>query len=427
MKKCLLVGFVASLAHSDVGAQSLTLIGENYLLLNGERFKDQKISFTKAGGDWFATNNDSHGTIEFGAAYAGRNLTLDIEWDGKDEVHVITNEVRHQERKGDFIISMNDKNVYGDGLNAYPAGDEEIRIIIRSIDDGKVNGELSGSIMQGNEKVKVTGVFNLKKTIIPTDSKKIVTAVYKNCDNVVHDKLSGASSRSPSECEALYDLDVRTAIHNAFSAVIKRLEKEGWKVNEQTDLSPLTGVGRGSEKDIFNTTYDVKLSATPGSASFAVYQQKLSALNEKANNNFSKETIEEYRKVGHEMRGATQIAISVSVNNHSAGFSNFKYGAKLSSLPDNIYKIQSPSVQPKTIADGDESKDVTFLLIGKWKQPVIERSGSDGEQVKTTASINPSLSHLSAQNIIIKIECNQSLADEIIKDVLMGRLQGILK
>jgi len=209
-------------------AQTLSLSGDNFITLDGERFKKQKIVFASADGDWFATAGDSHGTIFFAASFVQRKLQLYIEWDGREETHTITSEIRHQSRKGEFMVTMPDKDVYGDGLNAYPIDDDDIKIIIHSIDDTKVGAELTGTITQGNEKIKVHGFFNVKKMPTVALEKKIVTSSYKNYDNVVHDKLTGAENRSTSESEAQYDLDVRRALHDAFEPVLTSLQKEGW-------------------------------------------------------------------------------------------------------------------------------------------------------------------------------------------------------
>lgn len=126
--------------------------GENDLTLSGERFKDQKIIFTKAIGDWYSTVKDGHGTIEFRAPYQGRDIIMNIEWDGSNDPHLVNNEIRHNgKREGEFIITMQDKDTYGDGLNAYTSEEDEIKISISKIDDMNVSGRITGMITQGRE------------------------------------------------------------------------------------------------------------------------------------------------------------------------------------------------------------------------------------------------------------------------------------
>ena len=411
----------------SVYAQPLTLSGENFMVLDGERFKKQKIVLTKADGDWFATENDGHGTIEFDAMYSNRKLKLYLEWDGKEPVHAINNDIRHEQRKGDFLISMDDKAVYGDGLNAYPSGEDQVKIIIHSIDDAKLSGELSGMITQGNQEVKVSGTFSLEKKQAAASGKKIVTLSYKDYDNVVHDKLTGAENRSPSESEAQYDLDVRQTLRDAFRLVISSLQKDAWQIDEQTGLDPLDGVQRGSEKRLFKTTYDLRLSLTQASPVFAHYMEKINELTEKSRNNPTKENFEEVMKVGHELNGATHISIAAFVNNHSASFSNFKGGIKVSSVGDNVFKIQGPSMQARTGGGEDNSVDATIFLIGKWKQPVVQKLDEKESEVNSTAILNNSPTQLKAQNIVIRIECSPALAEQIIKNLDIEKLRSLVK
>ena len=411
----------------SVHAQPLTLSGENFMVLDGERFKKQKIVLTKADGDWFASDNDGHGTIEFDAMYSNRKLKLYIEWDGKEPVHAINNEIRHEQRKGDFLISMDDKAVYGDGLNAYPSGEDQVKIIIHSIDDAKLSGELSGMITQGNEEVKVSGTFSLQKKQTPASGKKVVTLSYKDYDNVVHDKLTGAENRSPSESEAQYDLDVRQTLRDAFRLVISSLQRDAWQIDEQTGLEPLDGVQRGSEKQLFNTTYNLRLSLTQASPVFAHYMEKINELTEKSRNNPTKENFEEVMKVGHEMNGATHISIAAFVNNHSASFSNFKGGIKVSTIADNVFKIQGPSMRGRTGGGEDNSVDATIFLIGKWKQPVVQKLDEKESEVNSTAIVNNSPTQLKAQNVVIRIECSPALAEQIIKNLDIEKLRLMVK
>jgi hypothetical protein len=423
MKQTIFLFVTSCLIYSTALSQNLTLSGENYLLLNGERFKNQKVLLTKANGDWFATSKDAHGTISFYGNHDGRQLQLDIEWDGKNEQHIITNDIRHDgKRTGDFIITMSDKAVYGDGLNAYPEGEDEIKISILKIDETSISGEMKGVIEQGRDKVVVAGVFNLKKI---TAAKQMVNSSYKDCDNVIHDKLIGAEGRSPSECEAKYDLDVRTTIHDALTGVVEKFQSNGWEVEKQTDLEPLFLVGRGSEKNIFNTSYQLEMKVSQTSPTYAGYYKKFNELSEKLKEP-SKEGYEQFMKFGREMNGALNSNIYTSVNNHGISFYNFKGGAKVTKLSNIVYTIQSSYAQSRTGGGEEESVDVTFLLVGNWKQPVIEKSGDGGEEIKATAILNPSASHLQTQNIFIRIECNASVANDIIKELDLQKLQSMI-
>src|SRR5207253_7504867 len=131
---------------------------------NGGKFNNQKFSFTKAEGDWFALANDAHATIMFSTTFDKRLLQFGIEWDGKESTHAITDEIRHNGlRTGDFFLSLPDKEVYGDGINAYPSGEQQVTIEVLKISDTEVVGKITGYITSNSDAVEVTGVFNLKK------------------------------------------------------------------------------------------------------------------------------------------------------------------------------------------------------------------------------------------------------------------------
>jgi hypothetical protein len=421
----LIIVIFTSLLTGTASAQKkpISLTGENYLMLNGERFKSQKIVFTKAEGDWFATETDGHGAIEFTCLSEGKPIRLNIEWDGRKEPHIVNDEIRHDgHRLGEFTITQEDKATYGDGLNATPSEKDEIRITILKVDDLTVSGEISGVITQGGKKVKLTGAFNLKKN---ETSKKITNSGYKDCDNVIHDKLIGAEGRSPSECEVKYDLDVRTAMHDALQGVIEKLKKEGWQVQDETNLAPIYVVGRGSEKDIFNTEYELTLQVSPASAIYASYQQKFSDYSDKLKSG-SKEDMERFMNFGREMNSAIKMYINFQVNMHSCDFNNYRGGAKVTKLSANVYKIESPYVAARSGGGEDNAMDATFLLIGNWKQPVIQKTGDGGETMKSAAVLNPTAPHLKTQNIFIRMECNASLGEEIINNLDLLKLQSLL-
>lgn len=416
---------IAITGSLGANSQKLSFSGENYLVLDGERFKNQKIVFENASGDWFATNNDSHGNIDMNAMVSGVKMNLEMEWDGKDQVHIITDEIRHQQRKGEFVITSPDKDTYGDGVLAYPIGEQEIKIIIHSSDDMKVSGEITGVVTQGRDKVKVSGFFNLNKPAGAASLKKIITSSYKDCDNVVHDKLIGAEGRSPSECEAKYDLDIRTIIHDAVSSVIEDFKKKGWEIEDETDLKPLIIVARGSEKDIFNTTYEIKLSASPSSAIYDSYQKQYADVSDKLKN-ATKESYDDFVKFLYKMNGAIKIFIRFSVNTHNSGFGNFKGESKLTKIDDHTFKMESNYVQSRNGGDETASSDGSFLFIGNWKQPRIEKESDGSETVNAVATLNPALPHLQAQNIFIRMECNAELANEIIKNLDLRKLESLL-
>lgn len=419
----LMIVLVQSLVAS---AQPVSVDG--YLVLNGERFKNQKIVLTKADGDWFVTDKDAHGAITFDGQYDGRIIHLNIEWDGKDDSHLVTDEIRHDpKRLGEFILTMEDKAVYGDGLNAYPLGEDQMHIKINRISEANVSGEWSGTIEQGSEKVKVSGVFNLTRK---EGQKKLVNSSYKDCDNVIHDKLIGAEGRSPSECEAKFDLDVRTTIGEALAPVLEKFKNEDWLVQSETSLEPLLVVGRGSEKYIFSTQYNVRLQVNPGGTVYAGYKKGMDDFTEKFQKavqsaNGDKSLSEQFSKFTHEMYAAVNLEVGVFVNNTMFSTGNYKGGTKVTKLSEGVFKIESPYTQARTGGGEENSVDATFLLIGNWKQPVVKKT-EEGDEIQAFPILNPSASHLQTQNMFIRIEGNAANANELIKNLDLQKLQSLI-
>src|ERR1035437_2639194 len=91
---------------------SVTPVGENYIEISSLKIKKQRIEFNKIyTTDWFVTANDSHCAINFEGPFDTRKLTLAIEWSGKKDEFVITNETSHAaDRSGDFLLSAPDKD-----------------------------------------------------------------------------------------------------------------------------------------------------------------------------------------------------------------------------------------------------------------------------------------------------------------------------
>ena len=132
-------------------------------------------------------------------------------------------------------------------------------------------------------------------------------------------------------------------------------------------------------------------------------------------------------KFGREMNGALNSNIYFTVNNQSAGFGNFKGGSKITKLSAKIYIIQSPYVQSSTGGDENEAIDATLILIGKWKQPVIEKNDDGSESVTANPVLDPLASHLQVQNIVIRIDCNPSVTKAIIDVMNLKKLQDLIK
>src|ERR1035437_333862 len=123
---------------------SVTPVGENYIEISSPKIKKQRIDFNRVyTTDWFVTANDSHCVINFEGPYDSRKLTLAIEWSGKKDEYVITNETSHAgDRSTDFRLSSPDKDTYGDGLGAQPEGDQQVIVKVEKITDDNISGNI---------------------------------------------------------------------------------------------------------------------------------------------------------------------------------------------------------------------------------------------------------------------------------------------
>jgi hypothetical protein len=422
----------------SVNAQNKTisLSGENFISITGGKFINKKVVFTSAEGDWFATTTDAHGALTFYAPYDSRQIRLDMEWDGKNEDHIITNEVRHNgKHTGDFIMTLPDKNVFGDGLNAYPDENnginEAIKITVMSMDEMNVQAKISGNISNGREHMQVSGMISLKKDIA---SKTSATASYKDCDNVIHDKMIGAQYRSPTECEVKFDLDLRTALHLSFKPLIDSLLKNGWRLEKETQVKSIMGIGRGSEKNFYDPgltdvgNYALHFQLNPASPEYKNWQTQYADMM----NDFQKDptkpgSMDKLTAFTAEMKVATDISIYVNVNYSATAAVNFTTSHHVEKTPNTTCVVYLKNAQAATGGGKEESGNAAWVYFGKWSSPKFQKNSDGSERVELNATPDPKASHLSVQTIVIRMECNDDLSDEVIKYTDFKKLQSLLQ
>lgn len=411
--------------------RNIALAGENYLILNGGKFRNARIVFAKADGDWFVTGNDAHSTLTLYSTYDNRQMRFDLEWDGKNETAIITNEKRHASPQAyEFLVTLPDKEVYGDGLIAYPDGDEKMILSAIKMDDMAVVATISGNISNRRDHIKVNGIISLKKTIT---GKTATTSSYKDCDNVIHDKLIGAENRSPTDCEVKFDLDVRRAVHDAFEPLINHFTKETWRLENETPVKPITGVGRGTEKNFFNPgfsdggNYAIHLVMDEASSSYRKWYDQYNAIMEDLKRDPTKAgNVDKLTSFGVEEKGATQINIHVFVNQFSTAATNFS-SMHMIERPEGASRfIYLKNEQAATGGGKENSGNAAWLYIGKWGEPKFEKFDDGSEQVSMTAIINKTAPHLSVQAIAIKIEANDELANRVLTLVDIHKLDSLI-
>jgi hypothetical protein len=418
---------LVALVRSAYSQPAVQLSGENYVVLNGHGLVNKKIAFTSASADWYVTENDGHGTVLLRGPFDTRNVMLNLEWDGKKERYVINNDTRHDShRLGDFTLTMPDKDVYGDGLNAYPSGDQEIVIKIDKVTTDHVNGTISGAISQNNDKISVTGQFGLMRK--PVIQKSSTSASFKEYDNVIHDKLIGAQFRSPTESEVKYDLFVKSAFIDAFKPATEFLAGKSWTISTSTDLTPSTGMPRSFLNDQW-PGFELKMQmdhSAPAYQESVKKTEELSAeMTKHANDDQFKPLMEKAKQLGYETNGATIINISGQINSDGNHLSNFKGDCKVLTIPGIDYIIQIPHAQALGGGGEENSLAVTQVFLGTWKRS-IKKDADGSQEIVVTPSYKKNVDHLSVKNIVIRIECSRELAEEIIKKMDLQKLKAVL-
>ena len=402
---------------------SVTPVGENYIEISSLKIKKQRIEFNKITADWFVTANYSHCAITFKGPFDTRELTLAIEWSGKKDEYVITNETSHAgDRSGDFLLSCPDKDTYGDGLGAHPEGDQQVKVKVEKITDENISGNISGLISDGRDIIKINGRFSLAKKATAKSISKSTSLTFKDCDNAIHDKLTGAQDRSPTECEVKYDLEVKTAFQKAFENVVSGFQNDHWLVKKITTLDPITHAPRSSDNSSFLGSYGIELEMDPENDKYATFKKRYNELL----NGGGTQGVTEIASFLKQMTGSTSIKIYAGVNSTYSSMYIYKEGHKMLKAPGASYVIESPYMQSGGGGGIESSVGADYIYIGNWKAPVIVKDSDGGETIKVMPVIVKSGTTLSVKNVTIRIECNSELAEQILKGIDLSKLTSLL-
>jgi hypothetical protein len=425
MKKIYLVFLYLSFfsLHNKLFAQAININGENYITLNDNRFKNVKVAFSKVEGDWFNNSADAHSCIILYGNYEGRKLQLNIEWDGKGDSHELNSETREIMRGGEFVLSMPDKDVYGDGLNAYPNSDQKVVVTVSRMDDLNLAASFKGIVPDNDASMKVEGLISIHRNAAP----RVKTLSYKTFDNTVYDKFFGAQARSASEAEVNFDQDVKQSIHHAFAPVIDKFSSNEWMVESETEQIPLTSAERGTEKSAMTISYNMKLKLPENSSIVQQYLGKDKELRDKLLAGADpKIYLVKLDETDQEMLAATHVNIDININNSEFSVNSFKNNSKISKLPNGAWYIQTYHTQSRNGGDETASADAAFILIGDWKQPAIEKQ-DEGIRIFSHTNISNADHKLKMQNMVIRLDCSEEMATQIINTIDFEKLQSLLK
>src|ERR1035437_4997337 len=400
---------------------TITPAGENYLDINSVKTKKQHIEFNNITGDWFINNKDGHVSLSLHGKLNNQNVRLEMETNGTaKEFEIYRNEQLQYKPHEAFFLAINEYD-YNEAIVCDPDGNERIKINIEQIDDQNCKLTFSGT-MCGKLKLYCSGKVSVKK-----NSKVSSSATYKDCDNVIKDKLVGAQDRSPTDCEIKYDLEVKSAFQKAFENVVSGFQNNHWLVTKITPLDPVTGVPRASDNSSFLGDYDIELQIDPKSDKYIELNKSFEQLSgeygKDPSNNAKMENSQNYL---HKMISAIYIKIYAGVNSTYSSMYIFKEGHKMLKAPGASYVIESPYMQSGGGGGIESSVGADFIYMGNWKAPVIVKDRNGGETINVMPVIVKSATTLSVKNVTIRIECNSELAEQILKGIDFSKLTSLL-
>jgi hypothetical protein len=235
-----------------------------------------------------------------------------------------------------------------------------------------------------------------------------------DCNNIVNDKLQGAPDRSASECETQFDWNTRTRLREAFGHLIRNWAGKHWIVND-TMIKPLTEVSRASEKYFFQLSWYFTLDLKPESALYRAWSEKYQAATNAISQQPGEASSKKFMETMYEINNATHIRIYLNVNNPDGSLYYLKGKHPGFTIPGAVYAVKGPFAANLSGGGIDESHDAAWILFGNVKTR-IEKT-ADGTETIHMSSNFPKTSHLTVQSIAIRIECNDELLTEILKEI----------
>lgn len=256
---------------------------------------------------------------------------------------------------------------------------------------------------------------------------------YRNCDSSIHDKLVGAQFRSPNDCEVKFDLALRSAIHDAFDPALTKLGKEGWQVESETMVKPIRGIARQWQNRAYTPAFTdggnfkLHLQLSPSTDAYQkLKKQSDDAMAEVQNNPSDPNRMKKFKENMSAMQNATDITVNIFVNESSTGVTNFTSGHLIEKVDGAAYILHLSDAQSLEGGGKDGSNNTSFIYVGKWSAPAFEKRSDGSEKVTCNTVINKSVPYLFAQNFVIRVTCNNELANQLAKSIDINKLNTIL-
>ena len=393
--------------------------------LHGETF-----TLPKFNGDWFVTPTDANAVLNLSSVPPNHAISIHLQWGGKQPTTVLTSDLGVA--RISFFLQMSGQHPYD--FSAQLDRADALTVTVLRMEDRDLEVRIDGVASKlgdtqrtpGRMPVQISGNILLHRDSAPAP---LLTGPYLNCDNVIHDKLVGAESRSPSECEVKFDAVVRRLMEDAFNRVLSSLTAANWILEQPPAPGPITDVARHTEGSPYRLEsahqggYHFTLRLNPSSEPYQRYQAQMQQAMQKAAAGGS---VEELGRAAREMQGATLITVSAMINESSTAFVNFKAEHTLLQIPGAAWAVSAPFVQSPSGGDIGGSQEVAYVFLGPWGAPTIEKLGDGGERIGIAASVDKAAPLLAVQNIRIRIQANAALREAIVKQIDWTVLRALL-
>ncbi len=411
-----------------------TLSGENNVTLDGENLHNVQCNFNKNTSGWYIKGPSLFANIELDGKVGNADIRMFITIDGStsDKTFDISRFSDASNQGNSFVLYYDPhSNTYGDDVGLRASEDHHVHVQVNAVDEQHLQLQFHGNLADGRKNFSIHGKVSLAQQV--TGMIQQAKETYKDCDNTIYDKLAGSQFRSPTDCEVKFDLALRNALHEAFQPAIIRMAKDGWQVENETEIKPITGIGRHTENNPFipgfttGGNYKLHLQLSPSADSY----QKLKKQNDDAMADMQKDpnspdAMKKFSEALEGIQGASDITINVNINESNSGVTNFTTEHSIEKAEGVAYILHLRNAQATTGGGKEGSSNTSFIYLGKWNAPTFEKRSDGSEKVTCSTIINKSAPHLAVQNIVMRITCNNELAGRLAKFIDFNRLNAMI-
>jgi hypothetical protein len=416
-------------------AQHIAAASQSTVTVSGAGIPGEAYHLGQMYGDWYATATDAHAFLTLRTLPGVHQATVGIAWDGKGLTQTI-DAAKNDDIGGHVSFSLHLTGPGPYSQSAQPRNADVITVTITKMDNLTLEGTFSGTVT-GTEPLKITGVISLHRTATAEQP----TGTFGNCDPNIYDKLAGAESRSPSDCEVKFNDHVRKELTAALQPAINNLTAQSWIVEKQVEIQPLNSIPRHTEGKPFQLAeqemhqggaFYVQLNLDKNSPIFQQYDQPVQAAMAKFGDVLKSGTMAGAAAATDALHDATKAeqehtscTISVFINQPGVGISSFKGGHTVTVLPSGGFVVSAPFVQSPGGGDVSAAQQVNYLFLGAFTPPAVAGPGTGSESIQVKGSLN-SANRMSVQNIEIRIQAGTAIAQQVISLLNWSTLRQLM-